>query len=296
MHSYLRAIGFSKIVTKKDMDVLIGKALYQPTEKITCKTGINTTLVQVNKEYGNNIGLSIVGEYDEKGFLNVEHYFPYLRAGYTSIQEEIQVEKHADREAYSGVCENINVGVSLIFYMQNIVEFTKYTLNKEYENSATDVAFSALSKEAVIILEISKDENQRKNEKVGNESRNNLLAAARAGDIDAIESLTLEDMDMYTIISKRAKNEDILSIVDSYFMPYGIESDQYSILGNIISVNNIFNNFTGEMVYEMQVECNNVMVDICINAVDLLGEPLVGRRFKGIVWLQGKICNFSGIN
>ena len=29
--------------------------------------------------------------------------------------------------------------------------------------------------------------------------------------------------------------------------------------------------------------------DICIHADDLLGEPLPGRRFRGNVWMQGKV-------
>ena len=37
-----------------------------------------------------------------------------------------------------------------------------------------------------------------------------MLQAARDGDEDAIENLTLEDMDTYTMISKRIENEDIL--------------------------------------------------------------------------------------
>ena len=56
---------------------------------------------------------------------------------------------------------------------------------------------------------------------------------AKNGDMDAIESLTLEDIDLYSIISRRAMTEDIYSIVDTSFMPYGVESDQYSIIGHI---------------------------------------------------------------
>jgi len=26
---------------------------------------------------------------------------------------------------------------------------------------------------------------------------------------------------------------------------------------------------------------------VCINAKDLIGEPEEGRRFKGVIWLQG---------
>ena len=37
----------------------------------------------------------------------------------------------------------------------------------------------------------------------------------------------------------------------------------------------------------MNLECNDMGFDICINAKDLLGEPEIGRRFKGSIWLQG---------
>ena len=34
-----------------------------------------------------------------------------------------------------------------------------------------------------------------------------------------MESLTMEDMDTYSMISQRIVTDDILTIVDSYFMP-----------------------------------------------------------------------------
>ena len=39
----------------------------------------------------------------------------------------------------------------------------------------------------------------------------------------------------------------------------------------------------------MTVECNELTLDICINQEDLYGEAAAGRRFKGVVWLQGYI-------
>ena len=47
------------------------------------------------------------------------------------------------------------------------------------------------------------------------------MNAARNGDQTAIETLTLDDMDIYSKMSKRLKNEDVFTIVDTYFMPYG---------------------------------------------------------------------------
>ena len=80
-------------------------------------------------------------------------------------------------------------------------------------------------------------------------------------------------------------NEDIFSIVSSTFMPYGIESDQYSILGEILDYTIV----EKEHIYCMKIECNDLIFDVCINSKDLIGEPAVGRRFKGNIWMQGRV-------
>lgn len=289
LNHYMRAIGFSKISTKKEMDVLIGKALHLPTEKKSAKVGEKHTLVQVNKDFGPGIGLSVVGEYDEKGFLNVEYTFPYLRGGYGVNYNDILIERHTDKEAYSGICENINLGVSMIFYLQNLGEYVQRYMYRSYHNEVARVVLAGLSKEGKVILPIQKNESQMELEQAGNENRNQLIRAAKEGNIEALESLTLEDMDMYSIVSKRVKKEDILSIVDSTFIPYGIESDHYAIIGSILNVTPIYNVETGEMLYSLLIDCNQVIFDVCINSIDLLGEPLAGRRFKGVIWLQGKV-------
>lgn len=116
-----------------------------------------------------------------------------------------------------------------------------------------------------------------------------MIAAARQGDQDALENLTLGDMDIYSMISRRIKKEDILSIVESSFMPYGIASDQYSILGDIISCSEVYNQVTGEKLCQMLIQCSDLMIDLCMNADDLMGEPQEGRRFKGNIWLQGHL-------
>ena len=142
------------------------------------------------------------------------------------------------------------------------------------------------------MLPISKNEKQLKDIRENNQNRSHLIAAAREGDEDAIENLTLEDIDTYSMISKRIEREDILSIVDSYFMPYGVKSDRYSILGEILDCNTVVNQLTGEKIYILTVDCNDLIYDICINVKDLLGEPALGRRFKGNIWMQGHI-NFQ---
>ena len=122
-------------------------------------------------------------------------------------------------------------------------------------------------------------------------NRNKLIAQARQGDEEAIETLTLEDMDTYNAISKKIRTEDVLSLVDTYFMPYGVECDQYAVLGEILECSSEKNQMTGEEIYMMALSCNDLVFDVCINKKDLYGEPLAGRRFRGTIWMQG-IINF----
>jgi hypothetical protein len=116
-----------------------------------------------------------------------------------------------------------------------------------------------------------------------------LVNEARKGDEDAIENLTLEDMDAYSMLQRRVEKEDILSIVETNFMPYGIECDQYTIVGTIMDVQKLKNDMSEEEVWKMELSVCNMSIDVCINAESLIGEPAVGRRFRGQIWLQGTV-------
>ena len=148
---------------------------------------------------------------------------------------------------------------------------------------------SALSVYGKILLPVQKTERQREKLKVATANRSSLLEAARRGDSEAMESLAMEDMDLYTSVSGRIREEDVYSIVDSCFMPYGVECDQYSVLGEILEVEKVINQWTNEEIYVLMIECSDLMLQVAINRKDLLGEPLVGRRFKGPVWVQGQV-------
>ena len=60
-------------------------------------------------------------------------------------------------------------------------------------------------------------------------------------------------MNDYQVITKRLEDEDVLSIVDTSFLPYGMECDQFSVIGNIISCERVKNLYTGESVWQMQL-------------------------------------------
>ena len=72
-------------------------------------------------------------------------------------------------------------------------------------------------------------------------------------------------------------------------MPYGMECDQYNVMGEILDYSIAKNDMTGEEICILTIESNDMQYDVCINRSDLLGDPAVGRRFKGVVWLQGQL-------
>lgn len=288
MHKFLRSIGFSNI-KKKEMENIINDIVQYPTVEKAATDSEENEFVEISKEFGEFFGITLRGTYREDDSFELEYYYPYFCGRTVSTRELVEIEKHAEKESYAGICDEVKIGVTLIFYLQNIVDYLSVKNSKSHMNLADGVILGALSTEGKILFPINKKEQKYTSSKENLDDRNYLIAAARDGDTDAIESLTLEDIDTYSLLSRRITHEDVLSIVDSYFMPYGIESDQYSILGEIMDFCLLQNELTKENVYYMDIVCNDLNFSLCINEKDLLGEPQVGRRFKGNIWMQGSI-------
>ena len=289
MHRYMRAIGFSDYSDRKKIRNLLTDVIMNSDQRAYTLNQEGIMLGEFSKNFAGSVGVTVCGEFDEEDKFIYDYYFPYLNGTGITTHEDVSVERHAAKDSYAGVCDDVKVGISLIFFFFNRIPYVKAQTTGKLPIRGTTLTLSALSVSGSIMMPIQKDEEQKLRVKKNSANRNNLLAAARKGDEDAIETLTLEDMDMYTTISRKIQKEDVFSLVDTYFMPYGVECDQYSILGEIVSMQEAANDVTGEKIYILRICCNELTFDVCINIIDLFGEPQVGRRFKGIIWLQGRI-------
>lgn len=287
MHSFLKAVGFSKVTKREEMKEIILDVIKNYDEKNVVEDHPDGVFAQFCRFYGNDCGITVCGQYDDDNRFHVEYYYPFFRGTGITTQEQVTVERHADKDAFSAACDDLRIGITLIFYLQNVAEYMKES--KKQLTGNQPLTLSGLAGEGKILFPVLKDKEAVKVEQESSKNRSSMIAAARNGDEEAMENLTMEEMDTYSMISNRIVHEDILSIVDSYFMPYGIQCDQYSILGEIIEYRTVQNNITDEELVQMTVECNNIRFDICINRADLLGDPAVGRRFKGTIWLQGQL-------
>ena len=199
------------------------------------------------------------------------------------------VEQRSEKVCFSGACDDVRVGVTLIFYLANAGEYLTERTKGIPGESFSNLTLSGLSTEGKILLPIQKNIAQRERDQQLTRKRTQMIYEARRGNEEAMENLTMDDMDTYAMISRRIANEDIFSIVDTYFMPYGMECDRYNVMGEILEWMETTNKLTGEKLYQMTINCNDLIFDICMNQEDLMGIPEVGRRFKGIIWLQGSL-------
>lgn len=287
MHSYLKSIGFGKISKESEIDEIL-QDVYQNYEYRTAVKKEEGAFVEMYRKFAPDMGICLCGMIDETGF-HRQYYFPYYESSGVTTVEEINLEQRSGGDSCAGICDDGRVGFSLIFYLQNPSIYHKTQGMTSFGRNRTETTFTGLASEGSILLPVRKNEKFEAKKHIEMMRRTSLVSAAKNGDQDAMESLTIEDMDLYSMVSRRIEKEDVFSIVNTYFMPGGMECDQYQILGNILYYTKVKNQYTGEQVYQMNIECNDMIFNVCINASDLLGDPDEGRRFKGTIWLQGKV-------
>ena len=187
-----------------------------------------------------------------------------------------------------GISEDSRIGATLIYQFQEAYDETLKRVVDKNSFSNARIYLTGLSNAGMIILPIA-NKGEVENNILKNKQRVELREEAIEGDEEALRSLALADYDTINMVGRRIQNEDVLSIVSTTFLPFGIESDHYMVIGEIEEFEFINNTLTEEEICIMKVLCNGMQMTIGINRSDLIGEPQIGRRFKGLIWLQGAI-------
>ena len=292
MHKYLSAIGFKHIETREQLNKLLKFTETSFQDEKTVKVKDDMEVSERIKHFTKNMGLMIVGSYDQDDQYEREHYIPFFLGKGEKKFDEIAIERHIAKNSYAGACEYPGIGITIIYYLQNAVEYLSELKYHQLNKDSVSITLSGLASDGKILLPVIQEKVSFVEKEESFKRHSKLLKEARSGDENAIESLTMQEMDTYSMISKRIENEDVLSIVSTYFMPCGLECDQYSILGEILKYEKRENSLTKEKIYVMTLDCNGLEFDVCINAEDLMGEPEIGRRLKASIWLQGRM-NFE---
>ena len=285
MHQYFRAVGFSNLKSLHQLDQVQKELRHNPDRRIVVSRSLFTSLVQLDKEYGDGIGISVIGEMNAEGEFLIEHSFPFVTPGNYVYSDEVHVDQLNDRSGYYGMIDNINL--SVIFSLINIATLTDHQWRQPLP-ATLSVRLSGLCLGADILLPLMKTEQDLQYESDRMRDELATIHLIRHGNQELLNKMMMREMDMKDTIDHRIDTEDVLSIVDSSMIPSGLQSDVYDIIGTILNVNLVQNRKTGEEVYLLDVACLYYVIRIAVNKQDLLGKPEIGRRFRGVTWLQGE--------
>ena len=287
MHKFLKAAGFGSLTEKKIYDLIWKNVVRREYSSGSAALDKETVIVEYRRKVNNYIGICAAVVYAGIDYRELVYYFPYYNSEELSSESECSIERHTAADTYSGIIDEYSLGISLIFYINNPLGITKRS-DRGNNIKFQGTYLAAFANEGTVILPVAEPDNEIYDDTAAL-SREELLEAAFGGDEDAIETLTSSDISMLQELSDRIEYEDLYSVVEQSFMPCGIECDQYSIIGEIIEVDEDVNIITNESLWLLRVSCNDISFRLCINKNSLIGEPMKGRRIKCRIWMQGRL-------
>lgn len=287
MHKYLRAIGFTDL-TDAEFHRFIWKEVIQDDNiSSRVETGGGAYDVEYRLRLNEKVGLSALVSFIDD-IPNLRYYYPYYNT-YDYVMEGVcTIEGHIMTDTYSGVLEDMDTGLSLIFFLNNPMDYRRRSVLGDTMDYS-GVALSAFSNEGIVILPVVKNEDDLS--QVGIDVTAELEDIFDSDDED-VDILTAEDFSIYDMLSDRMETEDLYSVVAESLMPCGVECDQYSVIGDILDIEESSNVMSGEKLWFIHVSCNDAVFYICMRQADLTGEPLRGRRIKCRIWMQGNVKTF----
>mgnify|MGYP000511990201 FL=1 len=201
MHKFMRTIGFSGCDSDLEIDKIMRKLAKTATKTAVLERNDHPGLYELRAELAPGMGIVMIGQMTEKGTFKREYAFPYVTGSDISSSAECSIQRHAERETYAGLLDEYRVGISLIFYITNSIEY-RSRRSKRLPVLAKNICLSGLASQGKVLLPVKKTPKQAADLKQAARKRGNLLEAARRGDTDAIETLTVEDMDLYSMVTR----------------------------------------------------------------------------------------------
>jgi hypothetical protein len=197
------------------------------------------------------------------------------------------------------VFEDVGTGNELVFALQNKIDYLRderrfidygrsVNYSREFGIVKRKVNFAALSVYGSVILPVHKgctcdgagfDEGSCKPSVI-------RFGENDDGDLTLLQTYSEE---LLKDISDRLSEEDLLSVIEGFFLPMEENETDYSILGEIEAVECIENELTEEEVLRLSLKITGTQLQLLINKRDLVGYPSPGMRFMGTCRLRGSV-------
>ena len=156
MHRFLRAAGFSMYQKKKDIRALL-RCLAREAGTSSClQLDRETELYEIKTEVAPGIGVAMYGELNEQDEMEIEYYYPYILNEEVTSRAECSIQRHTEKETYAGLLDEYKVGLSLIFYLLNPIEYRECYRKERERLQVTSVSLAGFANRGKVLLPIKK--------------------------------------------------------------------------------------------------------------------------------------------
>lgn len=109
IHTFLRSIGFRDLTKNAELYPVLESILNRPDEQTIVTDETGNEFACFSKNFGTDIGIMVCGNFINDKEFRMEYYYPYLTV-LRSPQEMTEIERHAGREAFAGICDELKLG------------------------------------------------------------------------------------------------------------------------------------------------------------------------------------------
>ena len=154
MHKYLSAIGFKHVESREQLNKLLEYTENSFQWEKTVKIKDSVELSERVKHFTKDMGLMISGTYDKNDKYEREHYIPFFEGKGEKKFEDLAIERHISKNSYAGACEYPGIGITIIYYLQNAVEYLSELNFGQLSTQSVSLTLSGLACEGKILLPV----------------------------------------------------------------------------------------------------------------------------------------------
>ena len=153
MHAYIRALGFSKDVSFREMETIIRAGLGTAAEGGRLHVLEDKKKVFYRVPLGMDYGISVVCDYDDRDSDNpyiLDYYTPYLIPEVNKKVDNLYIERHVANDSYGVLCDEIKDDATIVTFLDNAYEMKSGTTTtcRRHRNKPTTKAETKKETEA----------------------------------------------------------------------------------------------------------------------------------------------------
>ena len=158
MHKYFKAAGFPDFMTERAVFDFIDARIVTPENFYTeLRIDPETLIREYRMMVSESVGVCAAVMVTDGRQPALVYYYPFYESFEETGTAPCSIERHTEKETYSGLIEDFTPGISLIFFMINSLDYRRKLLNgTDPLRTFRGVYMSAFACDGKVLLPIAK--------------------------------------------------------------------------------------------------------------------------------------------